>query len=144
MIDRNYSTACFSLPKRVKVNFDDLPIDSKTDEATSPGTPPLSPKTEQLPILPPMIESPSDEAENNGGEEAEELEADEAVFSDEENDQEKEASSKSKFKPIEREEDDATKIDETIRGVDVIELEEFQSIDNTLLRDNILKLKNER
>ena len=124
------------------LNIDDLPIDSKTDEAASPGTPPLSPKTEQLPILPPVSESPSDETENNGGDETED--ADEAVFSDEENDQEKEASSKSKFKPIEREDDDATKMDDTIRGVDVIELEEFQSIDNTLLRDNILKLKNER
>ena len=90
------------------------------------------------------MDSTSDDAENNGGEEAEELEAEEAVFSDEDNDPDKENTSKSKFKPIEREEEETAKIDDRIRGVDVVELEEFQNIDNTLLRDNILKLKNER
>ena len=118
-------------------------LDSKSDEASSTA-PVLSPKAEQLPIILPAAEAPSDDIENNAGEETEELDADEAVFSDEENDQEKESSSKSKFKPIEREDEEGTKGDETIRGVDVVELEEFQSIDNTLLRDNILKLKNER
>lgn len=113
--------------------------DSKTDESS---TPPTSPKTELAPPLPP-VEVTSDDAEIITVEDAEELEVEEAVFSDEENDQKEENSSKSKFKPIEREEEPA-KVDDTIRSVDVVELEDFQNIDNTLLRDNILKLKNDR
>ena len=117
-------------------------LDSKSEETASSTTPSLSPKTE--PVIPSVVESSSDDVENNGGEEIEELDTDEAVFSGEDSDQEKETSLKSKFKPIEREDEDATKPEDTIRGVDVVELEEFQNIDNTLLRDNILKLKNER
>jgi len=131
-----------SLVRETLPEFTSRDKDSKSDEASSTA-PVLSPKAEQLPIILPAAEAPSDDIENNAGEETEELDADEAVFSDEENDQEKESSSKSKFKPIEREDEEGTKGDETIRGVDVVELEEFQSIDNTLLRDNILKLKNE-
>ena len=58
--------------------------------------------------------------------------------------QEKDLQSKSRFKPIVKEEDDSGKIDERIDSEDVTDLEEFQNIDNNLLRDNILKLKNDR
>ena len=78
------------------------------------------------------------------GEEPEEPDAEEAVFSDDENDQE---NSRSKFKPIpivREEEASLGKSDDVIGSVDMLELEEFQNIDNTLLRDNILKLKNDR
>ena len=111
--------------------------DAKNDEASTSTTPPVSPKTEQPPsLLPPAAEgSTSDDPESSAVEDADEIEVDEAVFSDEEAEQKEE---KSKFKPIGRDEEEAA-----IRGVDA-ELDELQNIDNTLLRDNILKLKNER
>ena len=79
------------------------------------------------------------------GDEAEEETGEEAVFSDEETEHEKEAAvSKSKFRPIVKDDEESGKVEDGLNGVDVIELDEFQNIDNTLLRDNILKLKNDR
>eukprot|EP00112_Aurelia_sp_Birch-Aquarium-sp1_P003496 Seg1390.9 transcript_id=Seg1390.9/GoldUCD/mRNA.D3Y31 product="Integrator complex subunit 3" protein_id=Seg1390.9/GoldUCD/D3Y31 len=124
--------------------------DVKSDETppSSPTlpSPPVSPKIEQPPPIPIPSESTSDDMET-AGDEAEEETGEEAVFSDEETEHEKEATaSKSKFKPIVKvvkDDEESGKVEEGLNGGDVIELDEFQNIDNTLLRDNILKLKND-
>ena len=43
-----------------------------------------------------------------------------------------------------KDEDFESKIDEGFAGDDITELEEFQNLDSNLLKDNVLKLKNEK
>ncbi|XP_065059923.1 integrator complex subunit 3-like [Rhopilema esculentum] len=135
-MDRNMK----NLVRETLPEFTGRDKESKGEDSSSSTTPPTSPKTEQPPSLSPSTEGNGDDIEVVG-EEPEEPDAEEAVFSDDENDQE---NSKSKFKPIVREEETSLgKSDDVIGNVDMLELEEFQNIDNTLLRDNILKLKND-
>lgn len=39
---------------------------------------------------------------------------------------------------------DNNKVDEGFAGDDITELEEFQNLDSNLLKDNVIKLKNEK
>ena len=124
--------------------FSDVKSDETPPSSPTLPSPPISPKIEQPPPIPVPPESTSDDMET-AGDEAEEETGEEAVFSDEEAEHEKEATvSKSKFKPIVKDDEESGKVEDGLNGVDVIELDEFQNIDNTLLRDNILKLKNDR
>ncbi|XP_057302990.1 integrator complex subunit 3-like [Hydractinia symbiolongicarpus] len=149
-----------TLPSFVVV---DRSATSTSDESSS-TTPPQSPT-----IDPSKDFSLNLNEQASGGlsivEIADESSTDEAVFSDEDDDdkaappppppppdkKEKVASiqssstSNSSFRPIAiKEEDFETKVDEGFVGDDVTELEEFQNLDSNLLKDNLLKLKNEK
>ena len=54
----------------------------------------------------------------------------------------------STFRPISSVKDEefeaAAKVDEGFAGDDITDLEEFQNLDSNLLKDNVLKLKNEK
>eukprot|EP00794_Sanderia_malayensis_P010039 gene10039-11064_t len=140
---------------------------SKSEELPSSPTSPtppsviLPPKTEPIQVIqPPAPDIKPQEPEDvdmelpAAVEEVTELESSDAVFSDEDEEhepkdtsvqeEEEEHEPKSAFKPIIAIDDDfEERIDEGLGGDDVTDLDEFQNIDNNLLRDNILKLRND-
>ncbi len=116
---------------------------SSPTSPTSPTPPPTLPKPEPPPAVSPVPDTKEPDDVETGSEDAQEPETDEAVFSDEDDEVEKVLPSKSTFKPIVKDEEVINKMDEGLGSEDVADLEEFQNIDNNLLKDNILKLKND-